>query len=114
MSRLWDTPEFWACAEADELLRDSPTLTADALADRFEQSPRHSYGDPQFVCDLVVELRKRTIARVRFWPVVDAADRHQEISLGHDADFCDGDRAECHEIDEPLLADGARYWWQRM
>ncbi len=114
MSRLWDTPEFWVRAEADELLRDSPTLSADALADKFEKSLRQSYGDPQFVCDLVVELRKRAIAHVRFWPVVGAADCRQEGSHGRDADFCVADGAELHEIDEPLLADGARYWWQRM
>ena len=67
MSRLWDTPEFWIRSDADEVLRDCPTLTADALAERFERSSSRHY-DPQFVRDLIAELRKRGYARVRFWP----------------------------------------------
>ena len=38
MRRLWYTLEFWIRSEADKVLRDSPTLTSDALADRFEQA----------------------------------------------------------------------------
>jgi hypothetical protein len=46
MSRLWDTPEFWVRIRVDEMLRDYPVLTADALAGRLEHSRVHWFNDP--------------------------------------------------------------------
>lgn len=69
MSRLWDTPEFWVRAEADEVLRDYPDAEAGALADMFERT-RDSYdGDPDLARDIIGELRRRANAGIRFWSV---------------------------------------------
>ena len=114
MSRLWDTPEFWVRAEADELLRDNPKLTADGLADRFEQSRRRHYGDPQFVRDLVVELRRRARARVWFWPEGRPVEALREERVEWNAGDCTTRLSELLETNEPSLDAEAGYWWQRM
>jgi hypothetical protein len=70
MSRLWDTPEYWARTEADELLHDFPSTATVALARSLEQDPGRYEGDPDFTRDIVAELKKRAVAGVRFWPEI--------------------------------------------
>ncbi|UVO50134.1 hypothetical protein M0208_06230 [Sphingomonas sp. SUN019] len=69
MSRLWDTPEFWARAEADEVLRDYPDTDTRALADMFERTRSGYDGDPDLARAIVGELRRRADAGIRFWPI---------------------------------------------
>ena len=40
MSRLWDTPEFWARSEADEALREMPDMELGAMADSLKKARR--------------------------------------------------------------------------
>lgn len=68
MSRLWDTPEFWARSEADEVLREMPNSEPGALADSLERSAASYDGDPEMVGLIVADLRRRAAAGTRFWP----------------------------------------------
>lgn len=68
MSRLWDTPEFWARSEADEMLRDYPSTDVGALAESLACTSHNYDGDPDFAREIVAELHKRAEAGVRFWP----------------------------------------------
>src|ERR1700712_1992599 len=68
MSRLWDTPEYWARTEADEILRDFPNTDVAALATSFEHSHENYDGDPAFARDIIAELKTRAAAGIRFWP----------------------------------------------
>ena len=67
MSRLWDTPEFWARSEADDALHDMPNVAPAALADAFERSAVNYVGDPELVAFIAAELRCRAAAGIRFW-----------------------------------------------
>lgn len=67
MSGTWDTPEFRARAEADELLREMPELEPGALADSFERSAANYDGTPEMAAAIIAELRRRAAAGVRFW-----------------------------------------------
>ncbi len=76
MSRLWDTPEFWARSEADEMLREMADADPAALADSFERNPGSYDDDPDLAAAIIAELRRRSAAGVRFWSgprAVDAA-----------------------------------------
>lgn len=103
MSRLWDTPEFWARSEADEMLRDYPNTDVRALADSFARTSSSYDGDPEFAREIVVELRKRAHAGVRFWP--------QPANLASIED-------EVRSVLVPELAgqdgEAPSQWWQRM
>jgi hypothetical protein len=72
MSRLWDTPEFWARSEADDILREMSNVAPDVLADSLEQSAANDDGDPEMVELIVADLRHRAAAGVRFWPLSQA------------------------------------------
>ncbi len=103
MSRLWDTPEFWARTEADELLREHPHSEVRALADSLSVARGGDADDPDFMRDVVAELYKRADAGIRFWA--------EHIDLA----------AIEEEVRAMLLADegedGAKastFWWQRM
>ena len=67
MSRLWDTPEFWARSEADEMLREMPDAEPAALADSFERSGANYDGDPELAALIIIDLRRRAAAGARFW-----------------------------------------------
>ena len=67
MSRLWDTPEYWACSEADEMLREMANVAPGALADSFERSAAIYDGEPEMAATVVAELRRRAAAGIRFW-----------------------------------------------
>ncbi len=67
MSRLWDTPEFWARSEADEALREMPDMEPAAMADSLEKSVASYDGDPDMVALIVADLRRRAAAGIRFW-----------------------------------------------
>lgn len=103
MSRLWDTPDFWARSEADELLQDYPETDVRALARSLERGRSGYEGDPGFADDIIIELHRRADAGVRFWPdQADLAALEDEVrALLVPAD------------DEPEEA-LAGYWWQRM
>lgn len=68
MSRIWDTPEFWARSEADEALRDMPDIDPAALALSFERSAASYDGEPEMVRLIAADLRRRATAGIRFWP----------------------------------------------
>ncbi len=68
MSRLWDTPEFWARSEADEALREMPDVAPGALADSFERTAANYDGAPEMAAMIIAELRRRAAAGIRFWP----------------------------------------------
>jgi hypothetical protein len=103
MSRLWDTPDFWARSEAGELLRDYPDTDVRALARSLERS-RSSYdGDPGFARDVVTELHERANAGIRFWPEpADLAALEEEV------------RALLVTIEAEAEDTAPAYWWQRM
>jgi hypothetical protein len=112
MSRLWDTSEIYVRAEVDELLRDYPTRDVVALADSFEQWHPTYEGDPEFAREIVVELRKRAAAKVRFWPELlglDLIEREVRAIIAGTATALKV--AEPEEL-EPV--GGPSYWWQRM
>ena len=67
MSRLWDTPEFWARSEADEMLREMSDLNPAAVADSFERTSANYDGEPELVEMIVADLRRRAAAGTRFW-----------------------------------------------
>ena len=68
MRCLWDTPEFWARSEADEMLREMPDVEPGALANSFERSAASYDGDPEMVRLIAADLRRRAEAGTRFWP----------------------------------------------
>ena len=104
MSRLWDTPEFWVRTEVDDMLRDFKVLTADTLADRLEHSRVRRYSDPDFVRQIIIELRKRAYSRVRFWP--EPCDRTDARA--------DADRsADAADNRQLAVMDDEGFWWQR-
>ena len=103
MSRLWDTPEFWARSEADEMLRDYPNTDACALADSFARTSSSYDGDPDFAREIAAELRKRADAGVRFWPEpaeLERLDDEVRTALVPELAGHEGERPE--------------QWWQRM
>jgi hypothetical protein len=106
MSRLWDTPEFWARNEADELLRDFPNTSVAALAASFEKSHPACESDPDFIRDIARELLRRVAEGVRFWPEVPgivAVEREFcALMMGADA------------LAAPRDGDCPEYWWQRI
>ncbi len=55
MSRLWDTPEFWARSEADDMLREMPDVEPAALADSFERSAANYDGGPGMAALIITE-----------------------------------------------------------
>jgi hypothetical protein len=113
MSRLWDTPEFWARSEADEMLRDYPATDVVTLADSMEKLPASYDGDPQFTLNLVTELRQRAVAGVRFWPEHDGLARiEQEARAAVAGGAITMFRAEADDRD-PEEAEVATQWWQR-
>lgn len=67
MSRLWDTPEYWARVEADEMLREMEDSDPAALADSFERSAASYDGEPETAAAIIAELRRRAAAGIRFW-----------------------------------------------
>lgn len=67
MSRPWDTPEFWARSEADEMLRDMPDAEPGALADSFERSSANYDGGPEMAALIITDLRRRAAVGARFW-----------------------------------------------
>jgi hypothetical protein len=67
MSRLWDTPEFWVRAEADQLLSDYPDTVAAVLARTLRRDLGSYDGDPQVVRGIVGKLHRRAEAGVRVW-----------------------------------------------
>jgi hypothetical protein len=103
MSRLWDTPDFWARSEADELLQDYPETEVRALARSLERGGSNYEGDPGFARDIVVELHKRADAGVRFWP-----DPDEMAALENEV------RALLVSIDAEHDDTSTAYWWQRM
>jgi hypothetical protein len=112
MSRLWDTPEFWARTEVDELLRDHPLQQVAELAASFDRIHPRYERDPQFARDIVVELLKRAAAGVRFWPdAPEIAEIERDLRLmfasqrGSVAERQDG------EIEESG-PDATVPWWQ--
>lgn len=105
MSRLWDTPEFWARSEADELLRDYPNSDARALAMSFERSSGNYDGDPAFARDIIAELRKRADAGVRFWPAPALGSLENEV---RDALAAAGVSPSARNDEREA------FWWQRM
>lgn len=68
MSRLWDTPAYWARSEADEMLREMADMGPGAVANSFERSAANYDGDPEMATAIIAELRRRADAGVRFWP----------------------------------------------
>jgi len=65
VSRLWDTPEFSARSEADDILREMSDADPAALADSLECNIG-SY-DPELAMGVVGELHRCAAAGVRFW-----------------------------------------------
>lgn len=107
MSRLWDTPDFWARTEADEMLRDYPMTDVAVLADSIERSPHIRDGDVNFMREVVAELRLRAAADVRFWPehigLGEIMREAQAVMAGMTESAWDAE-----EIEEPPVQ-----WWQR-
>lgn len=68
MSRLRDTPGYWARSEADEMLREMSDVPPEVLADSFERSAANYDGEPEMAVAIVAELRRRAAAGIRFWP----------------------------------------------
>ena len=113
MSRLWDTPEFWARSEADEVLRDYPGTDVVTLADTFERSRGGHEGDPGFVRDIVAELRKRGEAGVRFWPEpaeLVTLEREVRATIGRAAAAL---KVAGSDLDDLEPTDLPGNWWQR-
>lgn len=113
MSRLWDTSQIYVRAEVDELLQDYPNRDVGALAETFEHSHPTYEGDPDFAREIVIELRKRADADVRFWPTPpDLAEIEREVRAIITA------TASSLSVGEPRVelevADAPGYWWQRM
>jgi hypothetical protein len=103
MSRLWDTPDFWARSEADALLRDYPETDVRMLARSLERGRGSYESDPGFADDIIIELHKRAVAGVRFWPDPDdlaALENEVRTLLG--------------SIDSGPEEAAPAYWWQRM
>jgi hypothetical protein len=67
MSRLWDTPDYWARSEADEMLREMADMEPGAVADAFERSSANYDGDREMATAIIAELRRRADAGIRFW-----------------------------------------------
>jgi hypothetical protein len=105
MSRLWDTKEFWARSGADGLLGDYPAISPRDLAAQLTYGAAID-GDRTYTEAVIVELRKRAEAGVRFWPDEAPADVHAELQAAADYD----------ERDEnaPLGSPANPYWWQRL
>lgn len=97
MSRLWDTPEFWARGEVDEILREVPDSDPGALADSFGRTAASYDGEPAMAAAIVSELRRRSTAGVRFWPGPHSIDRLQ-------ADEASGRSGPASPV-EPTIAD---------
>lgn len=68
MSRLWDTPDYWARYEADETLREMPDAEPAAIADELERSAENYDDGAEMAALIVADLRHRAAAGVRFWP----------------------------------------------
>lgn len=110
MTRMLDDPDHRIRIEVDELLRDFPQLTADALAERFESTSRiRTFSDPELVRGVVRELRQRAYAHVRYWPVQEAAVPVQPArnSAGEAPD-----RRLRHR--HLQLVEDQSFWWQKL
>jgi len=68
MSRLWDTPEFWARQEADEILNEYTDSSPAELAESFEKTMASYDGDAADAAAILSELKRRAEAGIRFWP----------------------------------------------
>jgi len=113
MSRLWDTSQIYVRTEVDELLRDYPGRDVAALAGDFERSHPAYEGDPEFAREIVVELRKRAAACVRFWPTPpDLREIEREVRAIITATASALRSAEA--APELEMADAPGLWWQRM
>ena len=113
MSRLWDTSQIYVRTEVDELLHDYPNRDVAALAEAFERSHPAYEGDPEFAREIVVELRKRAAAGVRFWPTPpDLGEIEREVRAIITATASSLRVAEPEAACE--LADAPGFWWQRM
>lgn len=88
MSRMWDTPEYWARVEADEMLREMADCDPAALANSFERSAASYDGDPETAAAIIAELRRRAVAGVRFWTGPEAI---LAAAAGKPADITDDD-----------------------
>lgn len=113
MSRLWDTSTIYVRTEVDELLHDYPNRDVTTLANSFEQSHPDYEGDPDFAREIVVELRKRAAANLRFWltpPDLGEIEREVRAIIS--------EVASSMRVTEPEadleLADAPGFWWQRM
>ena len=100
MSRLWDTPEFWARSEADEALREMPDMEPGAMADSLEKSAASYDGDPEMVALIVADLRRRAAAGIRFWSGPQAIVYSQDDPLA--AGGRDGDAEFADLIDDEI------------
>ena len=67
MSRLWDTPEFWARSEVGEMLREMLDAEPAALADSFVRSATNYDGDLKLAALIITDLRRRAANGARFW-----------------------------------------------
>jgi hypothetical protein len=113
MSRLWDTSQIYVRTEVDELLQDFPGRDVGALAHDFEQSHPSYEGDPEFAREIIVELRKRASANVRFWPTPpELSDIEREVRAIIASTASSMRVAEPEPELEPAEAPG--FWWQRM
>lgn len=68
MSRLWDTPAYWARGEADEMLREMSNVAPEAVADSFERSAANYDGEPEMAVAIIAELGRRAAAGTAFGP----------------------------------------------
>ncbi len=89
MNAVWDTPEFWARSEADEIVRDMPEVLPGQLADSLETSAASCDGAPEFVALIVADLRRRATASLRFWPAPEL--HHGAGGTSVDAKLADDD-----------------------
>jgi hypothetical protein len=82
MSRLWDTPEYWARSEADEMLREMADADPATVADAFERSAANYDGEPEMATAIIADLRRRAAAGIRFWPGPQAIDSGKAPEVG--------------------------------
>lgn len=85
MSRLGDTPDYWARYEADETLREMPDSAPAALADDLERCAAKYDDGAEMAALIVAELRRRAGAGIRFWsgpqPIATSPATGQDASV---------------------------------
>jgi len=114
MSRLWDTSEFYARSEADELLRDFPRRSVAYLAGTFLQLNPAYEQDPQFASEIVTELRRRAVAGVRFWPEhpgLGEVEFELRTIIEAKSAIADDQRVG---LQDQGVAEAPEFWWQKM